>query len=213
MQSQRDQRVALTMDDPSKAHYFLKRRKSAYNSSQNFTRHIDARLLTSAEEAFMSKSFLLLFAAALLVVVSLPLGGRSPQATQPAPAPAPALAPTPTVAPTPAAPVKNPVKPTTESQARAKSVYERDCALCHGDNGSGKTDLATSMGLTMVDWTDPKTLANKEDWELFNVIRNGKDKMPPEEVGRASDTEVWNLIIYIRSFSKPQPLAPASPTQ
>jgi mono/diheme cytochrome c family protein len=199
------------MDDPRKTHYFLKRRKSAYNSSQNFTRHIDARLLTSAEEAFMSKSFLLLFAAALLVVVSLPLQGRRPQATPPAPAPA--LAPQSAVAPTPAAPVKNPVKPTAESQAKAKSVYERDCALCHGENGNGKTDLATGMGLTMDDWTDPKTLANKEDWELFNVIRSGKDKMPPEEVGRASDTEVWNLIIYIRTFSKPQASAPASPTQ
>jgi hypothetical protein len=40
---------------------------------------------------------------------------------------------------------------------------------------------------------------------LFNTIRNGKDKMPPEEVGRASDTDVWNLIIYIRGLSKGQP--------
>lgn len=161
----------------------------------------------------MSKSFLLLFAAALLAVVSLPLQGRSPQATAPAPAPAPALAPTQTVAPTPAAAVKNPVKPTAESQAKAKSLYAIDCAMCHGDNGNGKTDLATSMTLTLDDWTDPKTLANKEDWELFNVIRNGKGQMPPEAQGRATDTEVWNLIIYIRSFSKPQPLAPAAPAK
>ncbi len=162
----------------------------------------------------MSKSFLLLFAGALLVLVSLPLQGRNPRAQAPAPAPAPALAPTPTVAaPQPAAAVKNPVKPTAESQAKAKSLYGIDCAMCHGDNGNGKTDLATSMTLTLDDWTDPKTLANKEDWELFNVIRNGKGLMPPEGQGRATDTEVWNLIIYIRSFSKPQPLAPAAPAK
>ena len=47
--------------------------------------------------------------------------------------------------PPPAAPVKNPVKPTPESQAKAKSLYQMDCAMCHGDNGNGKTDLATSM--------------------------------------------------------------------
>ena len=38
----------------------------------------------------------------------------------------------------------NPVKPTAASHAQAKSVYARDCALCHGDDGSGKTDLAGS---------------------------------------------------------------------
>jgi mono/diheme cytochrome c family protein len=158
----------------------------------------------------MSKSHLLLLAAAALAVVSLPLQGRSPQAT----APATALAPAQTVAPAQPAAVKNPVKPTAESQAKAKSLYQIDCAMCHGDNGNGKTDLATSMSLTLGDWTDPKSLADKEDWALFNVIRNGKgDKMPAEAEGRANDTEVWNLVIYLRSFSKPQPLAPAAPAK
>jgi mono/diheme cytochrome c family protein len=86
-----------------------------------------------------------------------------------------------------------------------------DCAMCHGDNGNGKTDIGTSMELTLDNWTDPKTLAGKEDWELFNTIRVGKDKMPPESSGRATDNEVWNLIIYIRTFSKGQSPAPAAP--
>jgi hypothetical protein len=85
--------------------------------------------------------------------------------------------------------------------------------MCHGDNGNGKTDLATSMQMTLDDWTNPATLGNKEDWALFNVIRAGKDKMPPETDGRASDTMVWNLVIYIRGFSKGQPPAPAAPAQ
>jgi mono/diheme cytochrome c family protein len=165
--------------------------------------------LTSAEENVMLKSFLLIFAVALIVLVSTARQGRSAQET----APAPALAPTPAAAPAqPAAPVKNPVKPTAESQAKAKSLYQVDCALCHGDNGNGKTDLATSMNLTLSDWTDPKTLAGKQDWELFNIIRNGKGaNMPAEAEGRAKDVEVWNLVIYIRSFS--QALAPATPAK
>ena len=106
----------------------------------------------------------------------------------------------------------NPVKPSPESLAKAKKLYAIDCAMCHGDNGNGKTDIATSMELTLDDWTDPKTLAGREDWELFNVIRVGKDKMPPESSGRATDNEVWNLIIYLRTFSKSQPPA-AAPAQ
>jgi mono/diheme cytochrome c family protein len=111
-------------------------------------------------------------------------------------------------APAPAAGQKNPVKPTEKSQARAKELYSQDCSLCHGDHGNGKTDLAKDMELTLDDWSNPATLANKQDQDLFNVIRNGKGKMPAEEEGRAKDDEVWNLIIYIRGLHKLSP-APA----
>lgn len=157
----------------------------------------------------MFKQFLLLAAVVPLAAVLLAAPGRGSQATSQAPAPAMAQPPT-EAAPQPAVPVKNPVKPTAESQAKAKSIYGIDCAVCHGDNGNGKTDVATSQGFTLNDWTDPKAFADREDWELFNVIRNGKGTtMPSEPPGRATDTEVWNLVIYIRSFSKSQPPAPA----
>ena len=147
----------------------------------------------------MLRSLMLLFGAAMFALVPTSSLGGTPQQAAPPPAPAaPAAA--------PAAPVSypaNPVKPTPESQAKAKSLYKMDCAMCHGDNGNGKTDVATSMGMTMPDWSDAKTLAGKQDGELFQIIRNGKDKMPPEAASRANDTELWNLVIYIRSFSKP----------
>ena len=104
-------------------------------------------------------------------------------------------------------------KVTADSQNKAKKVYAMDCALCHGATGDGKTDLAKDMQLTLTDWTDAKSLAGQPDQSLFNIIRNGKDKMPPEEKGRATDDEVWNLIVYIRGFGKAQPAgAPAAST-
>ncbi len=102
-----------------------------------------------------------------------------------------------------------------KAMARAKEIYGLDCALCHGANGDGKTDLAKDMGLSLKDWTDPKTLADKSDEDLFKFIRAGNDKMPPEPDGRAKDDEVKALILYIRSMSKEQPApatAPAEPT-
>ncbi len=145
----------------------------------------------------MLKSFLLFSAVAIIAFTPTPtLGGRPQDAT-----PAPASAPTATPA--------NPMKVTAESQAKAKSLYQIDCAMCHGDNGDGKTDLAKSMGLSMTDFTDAKVMAGKQDGQLFDMIRNGKDKMPPEASGRANDTMVWNLIHYIRLMSKSQPEAPA----
>jgi cytochrome c5 len=148
----------------------------------------------------MAKSVLLLLAGILVAVAPARIEGGQ----EPAPAPAQAAA-------TAAAPVQqNPVKPTAESQAKAKTVYQIDCAMCHGDNGNGKTDLATSMSLTLSDWTDPKSLAGKPDGEIFKVIRDGKGSMPPEDAGRAKDDTVWNLVIYIRNFSKQQSGAAAA---
>jgi mono/diheme cytochrome c family protein len=92
-------------------------------------------------------------------------------------------------------------KTMTAPQATAKRLYLRDCAMCHGENGKGQTDLARDMQLQLSDLTDSKTLSDKQDEELFKLIRNGKDKMPPEAEERAKDDEVRSLIQYVRSFS------------
>src|SRR5580704_2041672 len=141
----------------------------------------------------MSKLTLLFFLGGLSVAACLPIAGRNPLAASPVSA----LAPAQNAAP--AAPARNPVKPTAESQARAKALYRRDCSFCHGDNGDGKN----TMNLALDDWTNPTTLASKTDSDLFAAIRNGSgDKMPPEDASRATDTDVWSLVIYIRSLSK-----------
>lgn len=104
--------------------------------------------------------------------------------------------------------------PATYAQAspsdRAKKIYQVDCAMCHGDTGDGKTDLAAPMGVTS-NFTDPKSLEGKTDQQLFDVIRKGKDKMPGEEDNRAKDAEIKALIKYIRDFSKNGPTPAAQP--
>ena len=141
----------------------------------------------------MLKPFLLNSAAILFLAAAVPATGGLQQETAPA-----AAAPAST----------NPVKPTAASQEKAKALFARDCALCHGESGNGKTDVAASMSVTLDDWTQTKALAAKSDQELFNTIRKGKgDKMPPEDSGRAKNDELWNLIIYIRNLPKGQPAA------
>ncbi|MGA3069343.1 MAG: cytochrome c [Terracidiphilus sp.] len=139
----------------------------------------------------MLKPFLLFSAVILFLIAPTPAptlaSGRTPQAAAPA--------------------STNPVKPTAASQEKAKKLYAMDCAICHGENGNGKTDLAKDMQLTLDDWTDPKSLAAKSDQQLFDAIRKGKDKMPPEDASRAKVDDVWNLIIYLRGMSKGQPAA------
>lgn len=106
-----------------------------------------------------------------------------------------------------------------EAPAHAREIYKIDCAICHGDNGDGKTDLAASMKMTLTDFTDPKTFEGKSDKDIFEMIRKGKDPMPPEDAGRAKDADVHGLILYIRGMSKghtppaaaPEPAATPTP--
>jgi cytochrome c5 len=108
---------------------------------------------------------------------------------------------------------KSSTKMSPEAQAKAKKLYNLDCALCHGATGDGKTDLAKDMQLNMLDWTDPKTLASMSDQQIFDAIRKGKGKMPPEDEARAKNDEVRNLVQYIRKMANeagPPVAAPAA---
>ena len=103
----------------------------------------------------------------------------------------------------------NPVKPTPESQARARQIYSWDCSMCHGDKGDGKGDVAAEQKLTMRDYRDPTSLKQLTDGQMFYIIRYGKGQMPAEGE-RAKDDEVWNLIIYIRNMSNTQAVSSAA---
>jgi hypothetical protein len=59
------------------------------------------------------------------------------------------------------------------------------------------------MQLKMKDLTDPASLKDRTDGELFLIIKNGDDKLKmPAEGPRAKDDAIWNLVILMRSFAK-----------
>ena len=129
------------------------------------------------------KSLLLFSAVVLFALAARPLLGGIPQdAAQ--------------------APVAKASKVSPEALAKAKKVYTVDCVLCHNENGDGKSDLAKSMNANPGDWTEAKTLASKQDQDLFDVIRKGKGVMPAEDAGRTDDATVRAMIHYIRSMAK-----------
>ncbi len=128
----------------------------------------------------MLKSFLLFTAVVLLITAAASAPARPPQESGQGTASK---------------------KASPEQLAKAKKVYNMDCALCHGATGDGKTDIAKDMQLTLDDWTDSKTLASQSDEALIEVIRKGKGKMPPEDASRATNDEVKGLVVYIRKLA------------
>ncbi len=112
--------------------------------------------------------------------------------------------------PVDAAKAQNPVKSSPESLARAKKWWNLDCAMCHGAEGNGKGETARDMKLTIADFTDPATLKDHTDGELYYVIKNGHQDMPPEGE-RVTTQEGWDLVNYVRSLAKKKPEADQKP--
>jgi len=142
----------------------------------------------------------------ILVLATSYLWAQEKKETPPPAEQAPATAPAAPAAPHPSTisaedkARKNPVGFTEVSVARGKKIYATQCALCHGDKGDGKGELAADMKLALPDFTKPDTLKERTDGELFAIIGGWKDPMPAQ-AGRLTDTHRWNLVNYLRALS------------
>ena len=99
---------------------------------------------------------------------------------------------------------KNPVKFTETSVERGKKIYLTQCALCHGENGDGKGELASEMKINPPDLTKPETLKGRTDGEVFAIIGAGKDPMP-SQAGRLTDQHRWNMVNFLRALGGKTP--------
>src|SRR5256885_17137589 len=53
---------------------------------------------------------------------------------------------------------KNPVASTPGGLGEVRKLYGYKCAICHGETGAGKADLAADMKLEPRHWRKPNTL-------------------------------------------------------
>ena len=137
--------------------------------------------------------FTLVLPALFFLASALPAQQSSTPSTQKTPSYA--------AIPVEAANQPNPVKSTPESLARAKKWWTLDCVMCHGKDGNGKGETAAEMKLKIVDFTDAATLKDRTDGEIFYIIKNGHEDMPPEGQ-RVKPEENWDLVNYVRSLAK-----------
>ncbi|MDX1389672.1 MAG: cytochrome c [Acidobacteriota bacterium] len=94
---------------------------------------------------------------------------------------------------------KNPVETTPESIERGQTLFWSQCAMCHGEKGDGKGELAERYDFVVVDFTDAALQKKRTDGELFYLLTVGKDHMPGEGE-RMPDAWKWDLVNYIRTL-------------
>ena len=95
-----------------------------------------------------------------------------------------------------AAKIRNPVAASADSTAAGKRVYTRMCSRCHGAEGKGDGTAATAP---VPDLTDAQWDYGSSDGEIFSVIHDGVSADMDGYAARLSDTEIWNVVNYVRS--------------
>lgn len=97
--------------------------------------------------------------------------------------------------------MKNPVASSATSIAAGSALYAKNCRFCHGNDAKGNGPMAPKDSHPS-DLTDTKWDRGATDGEIFLVIRDGAgpDMKMKGLKGRLSDTDIWNVVNYVRSL-------------
>jgi cytochrome c5 len=81
-----------------------------------------------------------------------------------------------------------------------QDLYKQKCEICHGYDGSGKTDAGGGLYPRPLDLRGPE-VKQATDGELFYFIRNGirNTAMPGWQI---PDQNTWRLVVFIRNLPK-----------
>lgn len=117
----------------------------------------------------------------------------------------------------------NPIEYSGEVVADGRAHFADHCAICHANDGSGKTPIGSGLWPKAPDMRQPQT-QNLSDGELFWIIENGIrfTGMPAWSTGtQDGETASWHLVHFIRRLPKLTPeeleemegLNPQSPSE
>jgi mono/diheme cytochrome c family protein len=101
----------------------------------------------------------------------------------------------------------NPVPATPEVLAEARAHFADHCASCHGNDGSGQTEIGQHLYPKAPDMRQADT-QSLSDGELFYIIHNGIRLTGMPAWGDAApdeDQESWMLVHFIRHLPKLSP--------
>lgn len=93
---------------------------------------------------------------------------------------------------------KNPLRSSSDVIAKGKSLYDANCAVCHGQQGRGDGPAAAGLNPHP---PDLRKAARWSDGQIATQILNGRGQMPP--FGKSLDrTAVWSIVRYVRQLQR-----------
>ena len=96
--------------------------------------------------------------------------------------------------------LRNPLAGNPQTVQEGRSQFRFNCSMCHGVNAQG-TQKAPSL-------TTGRWAHGGSDGELFSTIQHGvPGTLMPAQESILTETEIWQVISYLRSLQKPAPMA------
>jgi mono/diheme cytochrome c family protein len=100
---------------------------------------------------------------------------------------------------------KNPFSATPEILSEARDHFADHCATCHGNDGSGKTEIGQNLYPKPPDMRQAGT-QNLTDGEIYYIIHNGIRLTGMPAWGEAGkDDDSWKLVLFIRHLPQMTP--------
>lgn len=95
--------------------------------------------------------------------------------------------------------ILNPVPASQGSLGKGAVIFQRRCAVCHGETGRGDGPSALSLGIRPADLSSRDVLG-QSDGRLFWKIAIGRGAMPSWDVV-LSDEDRWHVINFLRALA------------
>jgi copper transport protein len=106
---------------------------------------------------------------------------------------------------TASADVQNPIPISAASVTAGEKLFQANCVVCHGVDGRGDGPMAQTLHPPPADLTASHVDAHT-DGDMFGWIENGyPGSAMPGFSGQLSETEIWQLVNYVRSLRHPVP--------
>jgi mono/diheme cytochrome c family protein len=95
-----------------------------------------------------------------------------------------------------------------QNQAEGKKLYATYCSSCHGDNAKGDGPAAKALPVKPADHTNGSVMNQLSDKFLTDIISKGggavgKSPMMPGWAGQLNETQVRDIVAYLRSIAEP----------
>ena len=95
-----------------------------------------------------------------------------------------------------------------QNQSEGKKLYLTYCSSCHGDNGKGDGPAARSLPVKPANHTDGAVMNQLTDKFLLEIISKGgsavgKSPMMPGWGGQLKESQVQDIVAYVRSMADP----------
>ena len=99
--------------------------------------------------------------------------------------------------------LSNPMQASPEVLVEARRHFADHCANCHGNDGSGATEMGQKLYPRVPDMRLAQT-QNLADGEIYYIIENGVrfTGMPAWGTRGTNDHDSWHLVLFIRHLPK-----------